>query len=135
MVHRTVHTKQADILNSIAELHLGGDWYEADLTYGKGCFWKESGTDPKYCYDIEPKFEHVETVDSTNLPFLSDNHKLHPTHINMTQWAAQVRLRLKDLFILAAKHRMPLKAAPHGKQTQRHARIHHSYFLVFERMK
>jgi hypothetical protein len=61
------------------------------------------------------------------------NHKLHPTHINVVSWSAGM-FRLKDMFILAAKHRMPI---PHTegtkKKVQKHARIHHSYFLVLEK--
>lgn len=62
------------------------------------------------------------------------NHKMHCTHANVIKWAEDV-FRLRDLFILAAKHRMPIPqqegAAP---KVQRHARIHHSYFLVLERL-
>lgn len=55
------------------------------------------------------------------------NHKMHPTHINVCGWANLQGFRLLDLFVLTAKHRMP------GPQrgTQRHARVFHSYFLVF----
>jgi hypothetical protein len=60
------------------------------------------------------------------------NHKLHPTHINVVQWASEFGLRLKDIFILAAKHRLP---APNRNGSQKHARIFHSYFLVFEQPK
>jgi len=56
------------------------------------------------------------------------NHKIHPTHINIVNWAEG--FRLKDLFILAAKNRMP--GPQKGKQ--RHARIFHSYFLVLEKL-
>ena len=59
------------------------------------------------------------------------NHKLHPTHINVTMWANDVGFRLKDLFVLAAKNRMGI---PNSKlRAQKHARIFHSYFLVFEK--
>ena len=61
------------------------------------------------------------------------NHKMHSTHINSVSWAEQEGFRIKDIFILPAKSRMPLKAAPHGVQKQQHARIFHSYFLVFEK--
>lgn len=60
------------------------------------------------------------------------NHRLHSTHTNVINWGAAVGLRLKDLFVLVAKHRMPTRAASHGRQTQRHARVHHSFFLVLE---
>ena len=55
------------------------------------------------------------------------NHQLHPTHIHAVRWAAEAGLRLLDLIVMPAKHRMP---SPQ-KGTQRHARIYHSYFLVF----
>lgn len=59
------------------------------------------------------------------------NHKMHCTHANVISWASDVGFRLKDLFVLAAKHRMP---SPNRKGTQKHARIFHSYFLVLERL-
>ena len=54
------------------------------------------------------------------------NHKMHPTHINVVNWSSSL-FRLKDLFVLTAKHRLPNR----GKQA--HARIHQCYFLVLER--
>lgn len=59
------------------------------------------------------------------------NHRMHCTHANVIQWAAERGFRLRDLFVLAAKHRMP--GPQKGKQ--KHARIYHSYFLVLERLK
>lgn len=57
------------------------------------------------------------------------NHKMHCTHQNVINWAEWEGFRLRDLFILAAKHRMP---SPQ-KGTQKHARVWHSYFLVLEK--
>lgn len=59
------------------------------------------------------------------------NHRLHATHIWVHNWAAQFDLRLLDLFVLTAKHRMP---APNRAGKQKHARIFHSYFLVFKKI-
>lgn len=58
------------------------------------------------------------------------NHKIHATHVNVIKWAEDRGFRLLDLFILSANHRMP------GPQIgiQRHARIFHSYFLVFKKI-
>jgi len=56
------------------------------------------------------------------------NHKMHCTHQNVINWAKS--FRLKDLFVLVANHRMPCH---NPKKLQKHARIFHSYFLVFER--
>ena len=58
------------------------------------------------------------------------NHKMHATHINVVKWAERLSFRLADLFVLVATHRMP---SPNRKGKQQHARIFHSYFLVFER--
>jgi hypothetical protein len=57
------------------------------------------------------------------------NHKMHCTHYRTIMMAEIEGFRLADLFILPAKHRMP---SPQ-KGTQRHARVFHSYFLVFEK--
>ena len=57
------------------------------------------------------------------------NHKMHCTHAKVIGWAEDLGFRLKDLFVLGAKNRLP---APNKKGQQRHARIFHSYFLVFE---
>jgi hypothetical protein len=62
------------------------------------------------------------------------NHKMHCTHVNVINWAAEAGLRLKDLFILPVKHRMPIPEQEGvAKKQQKHARIYHSYFLVFEK--
>ena len=59
------------------------------------------------------------------------NHKMHCTHINVVNWADKIGFRLKDLFILNAKSRMP---RPNRKGKPKHARIYHSYFLVLEKL-
>jgi len=61
---------------------------------------------------------------------LIHNHRMHATHVNSIRWAEQAGFRLLDIFVLAAKNRMP---SPQ-KGTQRHARVHHSYFLVLKKV-
>ncbi len=62
------------------------------------------------------------------------NHKMHCTHINVMKWSEGL-FRLKDLFILPAKSRMPIPQQKGTKtKTQKHARIFHSYFMVLERI-
>jgi hypothetical protein len=62
------------------------------------------------------------------------NHAMHCTHINVVNWSAG-NFRLKDLFVLAAKHRMPMpESTTENKRMQKHARVHHSYFLVLEKI-
>tara|TARA_R110002020_G_scaffold91458_1_gene222081 strand:- start:6 stop:608 length:603 start_codon:yes stop_codon:yes gene_type:complete len=58
------------------------------------------------------------------------NHKMHCTHANVINWADGM-FRLKDLYILPAKHRLP---SPNRNGVQKHARIFHSYFLVLEKL-
>lgn len=60
------------------------------------------------------------------------NHRMHCTHANVIKWAEDNAFRLLDLFILQAKHRMP---SPNRAGRQKHARIFHSYFLVFKNLK
>jgi hypothetical protein len=57
------------------------------------------------------------------------NHRMHCTHVNVIEWASALGFRLKDLFVLPAKHRPP---SPNRKGKQKHARVFHSYFLVLE---
>jgi hypothetical protein len=62
------------------------------------------------------------------------NHKMHCTHVNVINWAGEL-FRLKDLFILPAKSRMAIpQQKGTKKKVQKHARIFHSYFLVFEKL-
>ena len=57
------------------------------------------------------------------------NHRMHCTHQMVINKAESAGFRLLDLFVLAAKHRMP--GPQRGRQ--RHARIWHSYFLVLKK--
>jgi hypothetical protein len=58
------------------------------------------------------------------------NHKMHCTHANVIHWAEIEGFRLLDLFVLPAKRRLP---SPNKSGTQKHARVFHCYFLVFQR--
>lgn len=61
------------------------------------------------------------------------NHKMHCTHMNVMEWSKGL-FRLKDLFILPAKSRMPIpQQEGTKKKVQKHARIFHSYFMVLEK--
>jgi tRNA G10 N-methylase Trm11 len=62
------------------------------------------------------------------------NHTMHSTHMNVVNWAANM-FRLKDMFILTAKNRIPIPQKENEtKKVQKHARIHHSYFMVMEKI-
>jgi len=63
------------------------------------------------------------------------NHKMHCTHANVIEWCKGM-FRLKDLQICIKPSKMPIPpAAGYKPKVQKHARIHHSYFLTFERSK
>lgn len=113
------YVKQAREHNSIMAKRFGGYWAYSELEDHYRTTLKEAhrvlkkkGLMVFKCQDI------------------IHNHKMHCTHINVVNWADGL-FRLKDLFILPAKHRMPM---PEGKtkRKQKHARIFHSYFLVLE---
>lgn len=59
------------------------------------------------------------------------NHRLHATHVNVVNMADIEGFRLRDLFVLPARHRMP---SPNRRGAQKHARVFHSYFLVLEKV-
>jgi hypothetical protein len=62
------------------------------------------------------------------------NHKMHCTHMNVIEWSKGM-FRLKDLFILPVKSRMPIpQQEGTKKKVQKHARIFHSYFMVLEKI-
>ncbi|MGO8925943.1 MAG: hypothetical protein ACLQU3_03470 [Limisphaerales bacterium] len=61
------------------------------------------------------------------------NHALQATHCRVWLLAEKKGFRLKDLFVLVAPNRLPVLAASHGRQTPRHARVFHCYFLVFQK--
>jgi len=63
------------------------------------------------------------------------NHKMHCTHANVIEWCSGL-FRLKDLQLCVRSSKMPMPLANGYKpRVQKHARIHHSYFLTFERLK
>lgn len=197
---QSVSHDQDYIIKSIMEL-CGIRWFDADLTYGNGGFWRNL-PEPLFKFDIDPQTSDTKAASSVNVPMndgafesvmfdppfltyikagrehnsvmgkrfsgywrydeLEDhyrntikeahrllkkkgvlvfkcqdiihNHKMHCTHINVVNWAAGM-FRLKDLFVLAAKHRMPMPDKEgEKKRKQQHARVHHSYFLVLERL-
>ncbi len=62
------------------------------------------------------------------------NHKMHCTHVNVINWS-KGKFRIKDLYVLPAKHRMGIPPQKgHAPKQQKHARIYHSYFLVLQKL-
>lgn len=199
---KSVSESQDEILKAIQELHLNGNDYECDITYGNGSFWKNIKA-PELKFDITPLHKGVIQASSTSLPLKDNslnnvvfdppfityikggrnhnsvmskrfggyysykdllnhyndtiteaqrilkpkgklifkcqdivhNHQLEPTHSKVIVIASACHsFRLVDMFILVAKHRMPVRTKMNANGwTQKHARIYHSYFLVFEK--
>jgi hypothetical protein len=65
-VIRSVYESQHKILEAISALHCP-NWFDADLTYGNGSFWKGLKR-PAQCYDITPLSDGVIQADSRSLP-------------------------------------------------------------------
>ena len=61
-----------DILNAFSDIFLKGSWFEADITYSKGIFYKEI-CKPKEMYDLIPTSDEVIQQDSRLLDKMQDN--------------------------------------------------------------
>jgi hypothetical protein len=101
------------------------------MTARFGGYWAYSELEEHYIGSISEAYRILRKggVLTVKCQDIIHNHKMHCTHANVIGWAENEGFRLLDLFVLNAKHRMP---SPQ-KGTQRHARIFHSYFLVFKK--
>ena len=68
---KSISYSQEEILKNIINLYNSGNAFDVDPCYSKGVFYKNIEK-PKYCFDIEPKYEFVQKYDCRELPF-SDN--------------------------------------------------------------
>ena len=64
---KSISYDQHDIINSIIKLHCKTN-IELDPTYGNGNFYKDKVKEPKFKFDITPKFNDVIKADVTILP-------------------------------------------------------------------
>lgn len=60
-------SSQDDILDAIRRLHLNGENYACDLTYGNGVFWQKLPR-PALCFDAHPQHDFVAAANSDSLP-------------------------------------------------------------------
>lgn len=117
------YVKSARKHNSVMARRFGGYWSYLDLT-------------EHYCATIEEAARALKKkgVLIFKCQDIIHNHKMHCTHLNVIKWAEINGFRLKDLFILPAKSRMPMpEKEGEKKRVQQHARIFHSYFLLLEK--
>lgn len=96
-----------------------------------GGYYKYSELEDHYIHSISEAYRLLKKngVLIVKCQDIIHNHKLHPTHIFVYLWASSEGFSLIDLFVLTAKNRMP--RINRGKQ--RHARINHSFFMVFKK--
>lgn len=111
---------------------------EHDSVMGKrfGGYWRYDELEAHYSGTIAEAYRVLKKkgIFVIKCQDIIHNHRMHCTHINVVKWAQEM-FRLKDLFVLAAKNRMPIPSAEgYKKKVQKHARIHHSYFLVLEKI-
>lgn len=68
----SVSYNQSALLNRIIKLHCPNG-IECDPTYSTGMIYKSMKTDPKYKFDIEPKYEDVKKADCRELLFIDNS--------------------------------------------------------------
>jgi tRNA G10 N-methylase Trm11 len=110
---------------------------EHDSIMGKrfGGYWRYEELEEHYVNTIDEVYRVLNSkgIFVIKCQDIVHNHKMHCTHLNVMKWVDK-KFRLKDLFILTAKHRIPIPPTEgHKPKVQKHARIHHSYFMVFEK--
>jgi len=69
---KSISYSQHDIINNILKLHCNSD-IELDPTYGNGNFYRGKVKEPKFKFDIKPKFADVIASEVTNLPIKNDS--------------------------------------------------------------
>lgn len=70
---KTIGYDQEEMLQNILTLHVPNGTIDVDLTYGRGVFYKGGVEQPKYKFDIEPKFKDVILADARNVPLKSNS--------------------------------------------------------------
>ena len=72
MRYLSVFKEDSEILKAISDIHLKGEWFDLDCTYSKGIFYKNI-PQPKYKRDIEPLFDDVMKIDTTNMKGIAND--------------------------------------------------------------
>jgi len=65
-VIRSLYNDQFKILDSILKLHVEGNTFDVDLTYGNGAFYKKGIPQPKHRLDIDDSLENITKVCNSN---------------------------------------------------------------------
>jgi len=94
-----------------------------------GGYWKYSELVDHYFRTIQESFRILKPKGFLVIKCqdIIHNHSFHCTHQLVMNYANLIGFNSVDLFVLGAKHRINIK------KTQKHSRIFHSYFLVFQK--
>jgi len=65
-VIRSLYNDQFKILDSILKLHVDGNTFDVDLTYGNGAFYKKGIPQPKHRFDIDDSLENITKACNSN---------------------------------------------------------------------
>lgn len=75
-VIKSLYSNQFEILDAILKLHVTGDTFDVDVTYGNGAFYKKGIPQPTHRFDIDP------TLTNTTKTCSSENTGLVDASIN-----------------------------------------------------
>lgn len=72
MTIKSVYESNSECLQAIISLHIDGETFDCDCTYGNGAFYKEM-PEPRLKFDIDPQVAGVQSACSQNLPLSSQS--------------------------------------------------------------
>ena len=71
-VIKSLYSNQFEILDAIIKLHVEGDTFEVDVTYGNGAFYKKGLPQPTHRFDIDPTLKNTTKTCSSENTDLAD---------------------------------------------------------------
>ena len=71
-VIKSLYSNQFEILDAIIKLHVEGDTFEVDVTYGNGAFYKKGLPQPTHRFDIDPTLTNTTKTCSSENTGLAD---------------------------------------------------------------
>lgn len=71
-VIKSLYSNQFEILDAIIKLHVVGDTFDVDVTYGNGAFYKKGLPQPTHRFDIDPTLKNTTKTCSSENTGLAD---------------------------------------------------------------
>ena len=71
-VIKSLYSNQFEILDAIIKLHVVGDTFDVDVTYGNGAFYKKGLPQPTHRFDIDPTLKNTTKTCSSGNTGLAD---------------------------------------------------------------